>query len=114
VQQAPLGQALQLCGKRANDPLRHTRVVLARKVREATSFADHQPAELHRLRLDHGVDVPPRECAQVVFERVRLAQSGGDRLDEYVDPADVAADELREQLLLVSEMGVHGLLRDAG
>ena len=72
-------------GKRGDHALGHTLEVLARKVRESSSFADHQAAELHRLRVHHGAYVPLRERAQLIVERVRLAQSGGDRLDEPVD-----------------------------
>jgi hypothetical protein len=83
---------LELCGKRGDNALWHTRVVLARKVRETARFADDQAVEPHRLRLDHRADVPPREGSQAVFERVRFAQSGGNRLDECIDSADVPAD----------------------
>ena len=111
VQQAAVRQLLEARCERLCGPPRTALEVGAPEL--GKRLRDDQPAELEQLRTHHDRDEPAGEGAQVGLD-VHVPEGGDQIVEGLPDLVDRRERDRLEQALLVGEVLVDGLLRDAG
>jgi hypothetical protein len=111
---APLGEALEGGAQRLDLAPRTPLVEGATEFGESIRFADNEPTEPQYSPLHHERELPLCWVTQIGFEVAAVLEVAYLVVDRVAGLVDGADDDFREEVLLVGEVLVDGLLGDGG